>query len=268
MRAQSLLLLIVAGIAAFGGARMVLSLAPRSGFVAQNPFIATIHVRSVPAGDPARAIEYHHVYAVRSDGSYVKAGLKDSISTELSNIVERTIVLVPERLMIIVSDPLGIKTTMPLREEEQLISPRRRYDPTCAVDPFDARQFRVLGSTALLGFTVIHMVETGGSVQYWKAPELNCFPLRKLFEFRGMDGKISATTEETAVSIIPGPPPDPLFDASAYREKKPSEYELARAREAATRLGQPPDRVTLPERMRDAFRSKDAQYDERHASRP
>lgn len=180
---------------------------------------------------------------------------------------DESIVLVPDRLMITASDPLGIKTTMPLREEE-LISPRRRYDPTCAVDPFDARQFRILGSTALLGFTVIHMVETGGSVQYWKASELNCFPLRKLFEFRGVDGRISGTTEEAAVSIIPGPPPNHLFDACGYREKRPSEYELAKAQEVATRRGQPPDRVTLPERMRDALRSKDAQYEERHASRP
>jgi hypothetical protein len=102
----------------------------------------------------------------------------------------------------------------------------------------------------VLGFDVVlqsRKIRTSGGDVYrteeWRAPALNCYPLRATFTRTRPNGLVDRTARE-AISVIPGEPADSLFGLDAgYPELSPSQMSA----EYERRFGRP---IVSPGRAR------------------
>ena len=261
-----LLLMLVAGLASFLAVRYSRSQAVLAE--ARKAFFVKMYGKAGLADDPTKFRERDFFYAVRSDGSYAQGEY-----TELPNgrmlIRSGGVTLVPEKKMIGFTQRTRSKTTFHLKEE-QIIRPYARFtDPNCAVHPLDPRQFSVLGEDTILGFRVIHLQEVNGSDQFWRAPDLDCYALRRKFEFRRPDGTVTDYSEETAISVDVGEPPPELFEiAGNYVERAPTQHHQANMADWATSQ-QPPVAVPpISQDLQQKLANKDQQYEALKANAP
>ncbi len=254
-----LLLMLVAGLASFRAVRYSRSQAVFAE--ARKAFFVKMYGKAGLADDPTKFRERDFFYAVRSDGSYAQGEY-----TELPNdgmlIHSGGVTLVPEKRMIGFTQRTRSKTTFHLKEEH-IIKPYARFtDSNCAVHPLDPRQFGVLGEDTILGFRVIRLQEVSGGDQFWRAPDLDCYALRRRFEYRRPDGTVTDYSEETAISVDVGEPPPELFEIPGdYVERAPSQHHQANMADWAASQ-QPP--VAVPPTSQDIQRklaNKDQQYE-------
>ena len=256
----TLLLVLVAGLVSFLAIRYTRSEAVFAE--ARKAFLVKMYGKAGLVDNPTKFHERYFFYAVRSDGSYAQGAY-----TELPNggmlIESRGVTLVPEKTMRGVSDRTRSVTTFHLKQE-QIIKPYARFtDPTCATNPLDLRKFQVIGEDTILEFKVFHLQEVNGIEQHWRAPDLDCYALRKRFEFQRPDGTVSDYSEESAIAVVVGEPPPALLEVPGnYVEKTPSQHHQDNVTDWAARQRPPVAVPPTSENLQQKLASKDQQYQE------
>ena len=139
------------------------------------------------------------------------------------------------------------------------VSPTRPAQRT----PLDLRKFQVIGEDTILGFKVFHLQEVNGIEQHWRAPDLDCYALRKRFEFQRPDGTVSDYSEESAIAVVVGEPPPALLEVPGnYVEKTPSQHHQDNVTDWAARQRPPVAVPPTSENLQQKLASKDQQYQE------
>jgi len=100
----------------------------------------------------------------------------------------------------------------------------------------------VAGTRSFLGFRIIR-IQLGkpGAVdtEFWNAPDLDCYPLRQIMEFRDASGKVTDLSDDSVISVSRGEPSADLFSIPAdYVERPPSEVERLNAEKTGIPLDQ------------------------------
>jgi len=99
----------------------------------------------------------------------------------------------------------------------------------------------VAGTGSFLGFGIIR-IQLGkpGAVdtEFWNAPDLDCYPLRQIMEFRDASGNVTDLSDDSVISVSCGEPSADLFSIPAdYVERPPSELERLNAEKTGIPLG-------------------------------
>jgi hypothetical protein len=189
-----------------------------------QPFTAKVidTLTYIPTGDTD---ESHSVFARRADGSTAEVRFLGPPENRIAP--ERRVILLDERKKVLVSDMIQSLSTTFLSDYEFKFLKGPPLDPTCS-GPHDAgRATRVLGNAILSGVKVVGHIEEGKADRFelWEAPELNCYPVKSVQEWKDESGVVNSRTERTA-SVTLGEPSPSLFEVPGnYREKPPSVFE-------------------------------------------
>jgi len=229
MRRIALLLVLSLGLGAltFVGVRKLKLQAQPAG---RNPFTAFTLERYYD-GSGALVRSYNSIYAVRSDGSWVRIWPWQDPNGRYVEIREIWDFSAKENIGI---DGLTDSvTTWPLSDGQ--VAAFRIPDKTCADD-------LTLERATLLGYEVVKVqrqtLQTSRKFverdEFWLAPALDCFRLREVLASGTIGGDIARTTEREVIFVIPGEPSPALFQIPPdYTERSPSQV----AAEFARRFG-------------------------------
>lgn len=172
----------------------------------------------------------NHVYAVRTDGSAAEKSIAlypDGTSEE-----SRSVLMIPERKYIVIRDAVAAMTTQYLSPAAAIRRSALPADSTCKTAPTRQVDIKVLGTGTFLGFPVVQLLETHGPndrtrTEVWRAPDLNCYPLKTITQFRRDDGTIGDSNEQAASKVTLAEPDPSWFGIpSGYTERVPSAVEL------------------------------------------
>jgi hypothetical protein len=192
-------------------------------------------------------------YAVRSDGSDVR-------------VVDRYIIRRDEWSRFrVINDVAAMKTiSLDLFTESATTYPmdagwaqfqRKKTGTPCA--SVAGERDKILGYEVFreLSATKGPKGETA-EMEMWKAPKLNCYPLRVTARLKTAKGELEAENVQEALAVVPGEP-DPMlfFVPSHYRERPPSQV----ISETHRRKGGP---AACPECASDPAKHWDAIYEQ------
>ncbi len=183
----------------------------------RRPFTATA-VETRYGSDGVKAYQETYTFAVRSDGSQAKAvnrRARDGNWYEMRMVVD-----IPRRRRVSIDPITQSITTYNLSAGEAALL--ALPDRSCqGIDGGDAN---------LLGYVAKRVVENlqfrDGKVQgleSWRAPALDCFPLREI-DSQGPLGGNSPRNLVEVVTVIEGEPASSMFEVPAsYAERSPSD---------------------------------------------
>lgn len=192
------------------------------------PFLAVVvDTMYSPADNPIPSMSLTRVYATRADGASVEGNVFTSPDGE--HLLTRAVEL-PDRYVAVDPDTQSVTTYGP---EKPPVRAAQSCPGTAAGE--------ILGYKVTLSASQIN--DSTGVVQTsrkaWRAPALNCFPLRE--EERTFSSKLGRAFGNVvvAVSVRVGPPPQDLFAIpDGYVERSPSEVMAqANARFPASNVG-------------------------------
>lgn len=232
----------------------------------RSPFFIKLYDRSSSAANSSAALYREHFYAIRSDGSYVR-GRYYQRPDKTIGIRTREVVFISQRQKISLAEVHRAKTTWFLTED-QMITPRIRYDETCSQNSHDPRRFTVLGETTILAIKAYHLRENGRRAEYWRAPDLNCFDVQRRTEFTGAGGQVTDIFESGPIAIATGEPPSDLFVVPAdFTEKSPSEVVQMDMNYFGPLMNPGGSVQPMPEDLKGKLDFKDKQYFASQANR-
>jgi hypothetical protein len=214
---------LIAAVAAYVGARThqrVMAAEQR------RPFLARL-TETVTNGHGVAERTAEFVFAVRRDGSFADATVSERFADgRPGRKPGRKLTLVPERAHKVVVDEAKVVTSFPYSEKGIAALAAPPSDPSCRTQPELTGAYQVLGDDSYLGFRVVRIVKDDPSVrtEKWEAPDLSCFPLKLIYNWKRKDGSLDGRTEKVAVSVEIGEPPSSLFIVPTdYREMPPSQ---------------------------------------------
>jgi hypothetical protein len=176
----------------------------------------------------------YQLHGVRSDGSSVHAYLAQG-SDEVEH---RTVLRAPEKQELVINDDVASVSTYYLSDSGVSARTAPPWDPTCYTHPQSSSAFSVLGERQYLGFTVVAVLNDTPTarVETWEAPALNCFALKRLYEWRKSDGLVHGRTDAVVTGVTLGEPPAQLFALPPEYDELPPSRVIARV-EQKTRDG-------------------------------
>jgi hypothetical protein len=177
----------------------------------------------IPTGEVK---ESRHIIAVRSDGSRADVNLVRSKEDPAKWVPSvRRIDLLPEQKTILVSDAIESVSTTVHSPEITRNARRSSADPNCrSHDAVGGGKSRLVGEDEVLSFQVVKHLEEDSQSKYevWEAPDLGCFPLRTVFEWKKANGQVESRTITMALSVVRGEPSPDLFQVSPHYAEKPA----------------------------------------------
>jgi hypothetical protein len=176
----------------------------------------------IPTGEVK---ESRHIIAVRGDGSRVDVNLLRSREDPTKWVPSvRRIDLLPEQKTVLISDAIESVSTEVHSQDATRNARRSPVDPNCrSHDALGAGKSRLIGEGEVLGFQVVKHLEEDSQSKYevWEAPDLGCFPLRTVFEWKKENGQLESRTITAALSVVRGEPSPDLFQVSPHYAEKP-----------------------------------------------
>lgn len=198
------------------------------------PFTMTqVYTVTSPSGNRL-AQRQEIVLAVKSDGSFAQRtqGFSDAATVSF----DRREVFDATTGTITGVDSFTQSNTTSFLTESVRSSLTAPIDTTCKTRLHPNSTVKQNGGS-MLGYRVVKTTENsqlpdGGTVTTteWRAPELNCFPLRKQVTFVSPGGTATVNLREVK-TVVTGEPDPGLFDVPAnYTERSPSEVAAETAR--------------------------------------
>lgn len=213
--------ILIALSLAIGGLTFVVvrKLQVQAQVASRKPFTALMAERYYNSSG-ALVESYTSIYAIRSDGSSARIWLREDPNGRRAVI--KGIEDLASKKRVAVDSMIESITTWPLSDEQ--VAGLKTADLSCAQAAEGER-------TTVLGYDVVKIQEElqapSGKLhrdEFWRAPALDCFPMRERLSGGPSGGPVTLSTEREVVYVIPGEPAPALFEIPAgYTEHSPSQ---------------------------------------------
>lgn len=203
----------------------IIALAQREAGSPESRTAYTVTYTETSQMGTRRSIGKSMYLAQRQDGS-TATGSTEPLSSQI-----RSILLAPQKLVVLVSDQTAHKSTQ-LAVREGAVIPPRNPSPRCAPQNLAASmRAEYLGEDVVAGFRTFRYRlsssqpnQNGDEQTFWFAPDVECYSLRVVSERKAEAARTGSRFVKEATSVQLGDPDPTLFAVPGnYAEVPPSE---------------------------------------------